>query len=77
MLESEGAAGETALARLSNAEGTQFGIAAGAIAIGDTLYAADNGRLTKTKSGSEPVEGKALTAAANAGDIFTYLAKLR
>jgi hypothetical protein len=62
-------------ARLVNAEGTQFGIAAGAIAsAGLTLYSAASGEVSTTQGTNAVIVGKSSAAASN-GDITTYIGK--
>lgn len=51
--------------RATNAPGTQFGIAVGAIAVGDELYAAANGAVSSTQATGAIVIGRAVSAAAD------------
>lgn len=45
-------------------------IASEAISVGDTLYSAAAGKVSKTSGGSAVIEGKALTAASGDGSEF-------
>lgn len=54
--------------------GTVRLIASEAIAVGDVLYSAANGKVSKTSGGSAVIEGIALTAAS--GDGSEFIARL-
>ena len=66
-------AGEIVPARLTVLSGTQWGIASGAIACGDTLYAAANGAVSSTQAIGAVVVGRAKIAAVDTA-IVEYFA---
>jgi hypothetical protein len=51
---------------------THVGQCSEAIAVGDTVYTAANGRFSKTSGGGALQMGIALTATSNAGELFTF-----
>ena len=65
------ASGSYGQIRFLNAQGEQFGIASGTIALGATVYAAASGALSTTATSSNLV-GIATSAATN-GNVFTYI----
>jgi hypothetical protein len=65
------AADEYVAVNLRNAAGTQLGVAAGAIAVGATVYGAASGKINDVPIG--PALGTALEAATADNDIIEYL----
>lgn len=59
--------------RLFTASGTQIGTASEAIAVGDTIYTAANGKFSKTSGGGAIAAGIAKTAASADGDQFEFV----
>jgi len=76
ILDQAGAANTTGIrARVATAQGTEYGIASGAIASpGLVLYSAAAGAVSTTQGAGAVVVGKSLNAAADTG-IVTYLQK--
>lgn len=64
-------ADEYGAVNLRNCTGTQLGVAAGAIAVGATVYGAASGKINDVAIG--PALGSALEAAGADGDIIEYL----
>ena len=66
------AANDQILVSLASGAGTLFGIAAGAITAGDTVYGAADGKLSDTQGIGAFAEGYAITDAAADGDIIEW-----
>ena len=67
------AASGTGVVRLLNASGTQIGTASEAIAIGDPVYSAALGKISKTAGGGAVLLGVATSVAAADGNLFTFI----
>lgn len=67
------AASGTGLVRLLNAPGTQIGVASEAIAIGDPVYSAAAGKISKTAGGGAVLMGVATSVASGDGIPFTFI----
>lgn len=68
--ESAFASGDVIAVRLANAQGTRKMVAAGAISAGSVVYAAADGQVDDTGT---VIQGRALEAATNAGDIIEVM----
>lgn len=69
------AASGTGVVRLLNAPGTQIATASEAIAVGDLVYSAAAGQVSKTAAGAVLL-GTATSAASGAGVLFTFIPTL-
>lgn len=67
------AASGTGVVRLLNAPGTQIGTASEAIAVGDPVYSAAAGKISKTAGGGALLLGVATSAASGDGGLFTFI----
>lgn len=67
------ASGARGPVRLINCGGELTGIASEAIAVGDTVYSAASGKMSKTSGGGAVAMGTASSAAGADGDQFTYI----
>lgn len=66
------AASGTGLVRLLNAPGTQIATASEAIVVGDLVYSAAGGKVSKTAAGAILL-GVATSAASGDGVLFTFI----
>lgn len=68
---SDAKAGEPIAVEFMHSDGSFWGVAADSFAVDATLYAANDGKISDTSSGT--AIGKALEAASNSGDIVEWI----
>lgn len=67
-----GAADARVAVRMHTAPGQHCGQCSEAIAVGDLVYTAANGQISKTSGGGAVLLGTATTATSNAGEMVSY-----